>query len=91
MTDGLPIPTEWITSGSGWTVVGVIVWMILTARLVPRRFYTQLEKDRDYWREAARKAGGQAEALIPAAEVATELVKSFSDATEAALKGRGKA
>lgn len=83
-----PIPGEWIIQGGAVAVLLVGVVMLFRGQLVPLRHVKALERDRDYWREAAIKSMGHTEALMPAAEIATQITKSFSDATTAAIEGR---
>lgn len=84
----LPIPGDWIIQGGAAALLALVVLMILTGRLVPRPFYRQLERERDQWRTAALKAMGHTDALLPGAQIAAEVTKSFSDATAAAIEGR---
>lgn len=76
--DGLPIPGEWITQGGSVGLLGVVVLLILSGRLVPRRVYRDLETDRDHWRDAAMKAIGHTEQLLPAAQITTEMVTALA-------------
>ena len=76
--DALPIPGEWITQGSAVTLLGVVVLLILSGRLVPSRTYRSLERDRDHWREAAMKAIGHTDQLLPAAQITTEMVTALA-------------
>jgi hypothetical protein len=50
MVGGLGIPIDVVTTGSGWSaflaLAWLIVWLVLSGKLVPGR-------ERDYWREAA--------------------------------------
>ena len=104
VTTALPIPGEWITQGGAVGLLGVVVLLILSGRLVPRRVYQDLERDRDHWREAAMKAIGHADQLLPAAQITTEMVSvlaatqsaaqppptdPLSEATRRALGGQG--
>lgn len=82
-----PIPGDWIIQGGAGGLLALVVIMILTGRLVPRPFYRQLEKERDYWRSAAEKSMGHTDALMPAAQIATEITRSFAEATAAAIEG----
>ena len=81
MIDELPIPGEWIGQGGAVALLGLVVVMILTGRLVPRTFYNSLEKERDYWREAARTSMGSTQALLPAARIASEVTRALAGAT----------
>ncbi len=79
--DALPIPGEWITQGGAVGLLGIVVLLILSGRLIPRTTYRQLERDRDHWREAAMKAIGHADQLLPAAKITTEMVTALAAAT----------
>lgn len=72
--DVLPIPGDLITQGGAVGLLTIVVLLILSGRLVPRRVYRDLEADRDHWREAAMKAIGHADQLLPAAQITTEMV-----------------
>jgi hypothetical protein len=76
--DALPIPGEWITQGGSVGLLGVVVLLILSGRIVPRSTYRSLERDRDHWREAAMKAIGHTEQLLPAAQITTEMVTALA-------------
>lgn len=79
--DGLPIPGEWITQGGSVGLLGIVVLLILVGRLVPRATYQALERDRDHWRDAAIKAIGHADQLLPAAQITTEMISAFAAQT----------
>lgn len=83
-----PIPVELISTGGPVGLLGLVVVMILMERLVPGRRVRQLEKERDLWQSVALKAMGHADALMPAAQITTEITKSFADATAEAIEGR---
>lgn len=76
--DALPIPGEWITQGGAVGLLGIVVLLILSGRLVPRRVYRDLEADRDHWREAAMKSIGHTDQLLPAAQITTEMVTALA-------------
>lgn len=78
--DSLPIPGEWITQGGSVGLLGIVVLLILSGRLVPRTTYRALERDRDHWRDAAIKAIGHADQLLPAAKITTEMVTALAAA-----------
>lgn len=84
--DGLPIPGEWILQGGAGALVALTVWMILTGRLIPRATLSKLEQERDLWRSVALKAMGHADALLPAAQIATEVTRALGDATSASVE-----
>lgn len=76
----LPIPSEWVVQGGAVGLLVLVALMIYRGALVPRRTYEELKLDRDYWRAVALKAIGQADALLPAAHITTEMAKKLSDA-----------
>lgn len=81
VVDGIPIPGEWITQGGAAALLALVAYMIFTGRLVPLRFYRQMTQDRDQWREAAQKALGQTQVLLPAAKITTEVTRALAGAT----------
>lgn len=81
VTAALPIPADWITQGGAVGLLGVVVLLILSGRLVPRRVYQDMERDRDHWREAFMKASSHADQLLPAAQITTEMVTALAQAT----------
>lgn len=83
-----PIPIELISTGGPVSLLGLVVVLVLSERLVPGRRVRQLEKERDLWQSVALKAMGHADALLPAAQITTEITKSFADATAEAIEGR---
>ncbi len=82
--DGLPIPGEWITQGGAVGLLTIVVLLILSGRLIPRSTYRALERDRDHWQEAALKAIGHADQLLPAARITTEMVTALASAATGA-------
>ena len=48
------LPPELLGIGSGWTLTGLAVWMILTGRLVPKSFLDRAEHDAQEWRTEGR-------------------------------------
>lgn len=77
----LPIPADWAVQGGAVGLLALVVLMILTGRLVPVRHYTALARERDEWRFVALKAMGHTDALLPAAQITTEMVTSLADAS----------
>ena len=77
----LPIPTSWVSQGGAIGLLAIAVLMVLLGQLVPRRAVRDLEKDRDYWREAALKAMGHTQVLLPAAQITTEVTRALSNAS----------
>lgn len=79
MTDPFPIPGEWIVQGGAVAVLGMVALMVFMGWLVPMRTYRALERDRDYWREAALKSMGHTDVLMPAAQIASQVTRALSD------------
>jgi hypothetical protein len=86
------IPSEWVVQGGAVGLLLVVALMVFRGKLIPRSLYEELVEDRDHWRDVALKAVGQADVLLPAAQITTQVVKSLGDATadavEKALGGR---
>lgn len=81
MTETFPIPGEWIVQGGAVAVLGMVALMIFLGWLVPQRVYRALERDRDFWREVAMKSMGHTDALMPAAQIASQVTRALSDVT----------
>ena len=58
-------------------LLAVVVWMILTGRLVPRRTLEDMAKEREYWRSAFFSQQQQSEALMETGRVAQEVLKAL--------------
>lgn len=52
-----------ISQGSP-AVLAVVVWALVTGRVIPRFIYDSMVKDRDGWRERADKAMGVAKGVV---------------------------
>lgn len=56
------VPIGLLTPGA---LLGIVIWLILVGRLVPRRTYDDMKEDRDHWRtahsisEAARQVSAE--------------------------------
>lgn len=89
LTESLPIPGDWIVQGGAVGLLAFVALLVFLGWLVPRSTYRQLERDRDYWRDAALKSIGHTEALLPAAQITTEVTRALGDvrATQQALGG----
>lgn len=74
------IPGDWIVQGGAVGLLGAVALMVFLGWLVPRSTYRALERDRDHWRDAALKAIGHTEALLPAAQITTQVTRALSDA-----------
>lgn len=79
MIDTFPVPGEWIVQGGAVAVLGMVALMVFMGWLVPLRTYRALERDRDFWREAAMKSMGHTDALMPAAQIASQVTQALSD------------
>ena len=82
MTGLDPVLGGWVVQGGAVGLLGVVALMVFIGRLVPRRTYDDLARDRDYWREAALKSMGHTEALMPAARITTRMTEALGDAAE---------
>ena len=76
----IPLPGDWITQGGAVGMLGLVVLLILVGQLVPRRTVRGIEAERDLWRAVALKALGQADALLPSAQITTQVAQALSDA-----------
>ena len=83
-----PIPGDWIVTGGGYGLVAFAVFLVFTGWLVPRSTVKRLERERDQWQAVALKAMGHADALMPAAHIASEVTRSFAEATAMAIGRR---
>lgn len=63
-------------------LLGLAVWMILTGRLIPRRTYDEMVKDRDHWRAVAETSTKQNTQLLEGARVTTEVVRQLPSTRE---------
>lgn len=81
----LPIPGDWIVQGGAVSMLMLVALLVFTGRLVPRSTVAVVERDRDYWRQIALVAVGQADQLLPAAQIATTVSKALTDQVSAAL------
>lgn len=81
VAEALPIPGDWIVQGGAVGLLAFVALMVFLGQLVPSRTYKALERDRDYWRDAALKALGQTELLLPAAQITTEVTRALAGAT----------
>lgn len=79
------IPGEWLTQIGAGTLVTLFVLAIMTGRLVPRAIYLDKVRECEQWREVALKAGGQADALLPAATITAEVTRALGDQASAAM------
>lgn len=68
---------DWAIQGGAVGLLGLAFLMIMFGKLVPGRFYKQLERERDYWRAAALKQQGHTDALMPAAKMNVEFVRGL--------------
>jgi hypothetical protein len=75
MIDGLPIVDLGATA-----LLALVVMMILTGRLVPRRVVKDIETERDYWRAAAQERSIQLTRLLNAADTSTQAIEAMTRA-----------
>ena len=80
------VPGDWILQGGAVGLLAFVALMVFLGWLVPVRTYRVLERDRDYWREVALKAMGHTDALMPAAEIASQVTRALTDATSHAVE-----
>lgn len=84
MLDALP---DWAPSGGAVAMLGAVVWMILTGKLVPGRTHDRIVADKDAqiseWRATAEKVGAQRDALLDAAHTTVKVVEAAADAATA--------
>jgi len=76
----ITLPGDWITQGGAVSMLGLVVILILMGQLVPRRTVRSIEQERDLWRSVALKALGDTDALLPAAQITTQVAQALSDA-----------
>jgi hypothetical protein len=75
--DGLPVGDMGATA-----LLAIVVLMVLTGRLVPRRTLTDLKEERDHWRTAAEERSSQLSDLLSATDTSTRLIEALTDATK---------
>ena len=63
-------------------LLGVVILMILTDRLVTRRRLEDMERDRDFWRTAAVTRAEQVSRLLPAVEMSTAYIEATLKAAQ---------
>lgn len=66
------------------TILGLVVLMVYTGRLIPRRTYDDLLDDRNKWREACQMQGKQLDAVMEVGETVEVIMR----AVEANARGR---
>jgi hypothetical protein len=78
------IPGLSTLQGGAVAVLGLVALMIFMGWLVPirtinqmRKDFEEVRKDRDYWRQAAMKSMGHTDALMPVADIATQMSQAF--------------
>lgn len=81
-----PILGDWVVQGGAVGLLSFVVLLIFMGWLIPRSTYRQLERDRDHWREVAMTAMEQSDALLPAAQITSEVTRAMYDATSAAVQ-----
>ena len=81
LVENLPVPGSWIVQGGAVGLLAVVALMIFLGLLVPARTYKALERDRNYWRDAAMKSGEQTKDLMSAARITAEFTRALAGAT----------
>jgi hypothetical protein len=66
-----------LSTGGPSTLLGVVVWMILTGRLVPRSFYREKVDEAKKWETAANETREQVKELLTYARAADKVLKSL--------------
>lgn len=74
------IPLNTIVQVGPTGLLALVVLMILTGLLVPRRTHKDVLADRDMWREVAQNAMRQNQELLTGARVAHEVIKVLPEA-----------
>lgn len=74
MIDGLPF-----VQLSASAILAVVVLMVLTGRLVPRRTLNDVVHDRDQWRQAAQERSEQITRLLTATDTSTRALEALTD------------
>jgi hypothetical protein len=72
---GLPVVDAGATA-----LLAMVVMMVLTGRLVPRRVVKDIETERDYWRAAAQERSIQLTRLLNAADTSTKAIEAMTRA-----------
>jgi hypothetical protein len=86
----LPVPPWLLDVGAGGLVV-LVVLLILVGRLVPRRTFEDVQRERDQWRDVALRAMGHTDVLLPAAQITTEVARALQDQAAPAAPDQGAA
>lgn len=78
MIEGIPL-----VQVSASALLTLVVLMILTGRLVPRRTLDDTAADRDHWRRAAEERSAQITRLLTATDTSTRALEALADVTGA--------
>lgn len=73
------IPADLIIQGGATALLGIVVMMIITGRLVPRSALLDAQAERDRWRDAALAAMGQNTELMSGARVTRAVLQSLPE------------
>ena len=84
MDAGLDIAGQLAAKGGGWALLGAVVWLIATGRLVPRSALVDAQAERDKWYEAAMEARRQNTDLLVGARVARDVLRALPNPAESA-------
>ena len=74
--------TELIGTGGSVALLGAVVMMIFTGRLVPRSALLDAQAERDKWAEVARAAIAQNNQLLTATRVTSDVLRALPDLNE---------
>lgn len=73
--EGLPV-----TDLGATALLALVVLMVLTGRLVPRRALDDLRTERDYWRQAAEERTEQLSRLLVGVDTSARALEAITDA-----------
>lgn len=73
------IPADLVIQGGAAALLGVVVWMIVTGRLVPRSALLDAQVERDRWRDLATAAMKQNSELMTGARVTHDVLRALPE------------
>lgn len=68
---------------TAWGIVGIVVLLVLTGRLVSGRELKEARRERDAWQRVALRAMGQSDQLLVSSEVTNGVMKALKDQVKA--------
>lgn len=77
-----------VAEGGTTALLAVVVLMVLTGRLVPRRTYDDLKEDRNDWRTAHGKVAGALDEAVRQNSELTELSRTGVHLLDSLPRGR---